>query len=103
LDELLQAAPTPSGIYTQHLQGHLTMLRNEPALASALQQVVSADESVELEAIAQSALPEAIVAYKLERMGLIQLDDHQASPSCQLYRLYFRQQLDRLSSLKRGK
>jgi hypothetical protein len=61
------------------------MLRDEPQLASALQQVVTADESVRLEAIA---------AYKLESMGLIQLDGNQAKLSCQLYRLYFREQLE---------
>ena len=59
------------------------MLRDEPQLASALQQVVTADESVRLEEIA---------AYKLESMGLIQLDGNQAKLSCQLYRLYFREQ-----------
>ena len=63
------------------------MLQDDPQLASALQQVVSANQSVQLEAIA---------AYKLESMGLIQLDGHQASPSCQLYRLYFCQHLERL-------
>ena len=63
------------------------MLRDEPQLASALQQVVTADESVRLEEIA---------AYKLESMGLIQLDGNQAKLSCQLYRLYFREQLGEL-------
>ncbi|MBD1889112.1 AAA-like domain-containing protein [Coleofasciculus sp. FACHB-SPT9] len=84
LDELLQVAPTPAGIYSDHLRSHLVMLQDEPQLASALQQVVTADESVQLEAIA---------AYKLESMGLIQMDGNRASPSCQLYRLYFRSQL----------
>ena len=87
LEELLQAAPTPSGIYSHHLRSHLAMLQDDPQVASALQQVVSANQSVQLEAIA---------AYKLESMGLIQLDAHQASPSCQLYRLYFCQHLERL-------
>ncbi|MBD2541272.1 AAA-like domain-containing protein, partial [Coleofasciculus sp. FACHB-SPT36] len=72
------------GIYSDHLRSHLAMLQDEPQLASALQQVVTADESVQLEAIA---------AYKLESMGLIQMDGNRASPSCQLYRLYFRSQL----------
>ncbi|MBD2743442.1 AAA-like domain-containing protein [Coleofasciculus sp. FACHB-1120] len=84
LEALLQVAPTPSGIYSDHLRGHLAMLQDEPQLASALQQVVTADKRVQLEAIA---------AYKLESMGLIQMDGDRASPSCQLYRLYFRSQL----------
>ncbi|HAJ61397.1 MAG TPA: hypothetical protein DCP31_20845 [Cyanobacteria bacterium UBA8543] len=84
LKELLQGAPTPTGIYSHHLRGYLAMLKDQPQLASALQQVVMADESVRLEAIA---------AYKLESMGLVQLDGNHARPSCQLYRLYFREQL----------
>ena len=90
LEKLLQAAPTPAGIYSHHLRGYLAMLRDEPQLASALQQVVTADESVRLEAIA---------AYKLESMGLVQLDGNQARPSCQLYRLYFREQLEEDDSI----
>ena len=84
LTELLQAAPTPSGIYSQHLRENLTLLQSEPQLASVLQQVLSANHSVPINAIA---------AYKLESLGLIQLDGNQASPSCELYRLYFQQQL----------
>ena len=85
LQDLLQAAATPAGIYDDHLRGHLSMLRNEPQLASALQQVISTNESVQLE---------AIVAYKLESMGLVELDGNQATSSCELYRLYFGQQLE---------
>lgn len=84
LEELLQAAPTPAGMYSGHLRSHLTLLREDTQLVSAMQQVVNADESVQLEAIA---------AYKLESMGLVELDGNQAKPSCELYRLYFRNQL----------
>ena len=84
LEEILQAAPTPAGIYSHHLRSHLAMLQDEPKLAAALHQVVSADDSVQLEAIA---------TYKLESMGLIELQGNRAKLSCQLYRLYFRQQL----------
>jgi diguanylate cyclase (GGDEF)-like protein len=84
LKDLLQSAATPAGIYNDHLRGHLSMLRNESQLASALQQVISAEESVQLE---------AIVAYKLESMGLVELDGNQATSSCELYRLYFGKQL----------
>ncbi|HEY9850701.1 MAG TPA: AAA-like domain-containing protein [Leptolyngbyaceae cyanobacterium] len=84
LDELLRTAPTQAGIYRDYLRSHLAMLRDEPALTSAFQQVVSQDGSVPLEAIA---------AYKLESMGLIQLEGNLAKLSCELYRLYFREQL----------
>ena len=84
LAQFLQTAPTPSGIYSHHLREYLTLLQGEPQAALALQQVVTVDESVQLDAIA---------AHKLESMGLVQLDGNWAKPSCELYRLYFRQQL----------
>jgi diguanylate cyclase (GGDEF)-like protein len=90
LPELLEAAATPSGIYNDHLRGHLTKLRNDSQLASALQQVISTNESVPLE---------AIVAYKLESMGLVELDGNQATSSCELYRLYFGKQLEEETQL----
>ena len=93
LEDLLQAAPTQAGIYTDHLRSHLAMLRDEPQLALALQQVVAGEESVTIEALTKSELPSAIAAYKLESMGLVELDGNQVRISCQLYRIYFRQQL----------
>jgi diguanylate cyclase (GGDEF)-like protein len=84
LAQLLQAAPTQAGIYSHHLRGYLAMLQDEPHLAATMQQVVSARQSIQVEAIA---------AYKLESMGLIELEGDRAQPSCQLYRLYFRAQL----------
>lgn len=86
LSELLRAAPTIAGIYSDHLREYLTLLQGEPQLTSALQQIVTADESVQLDAIA---------AYKLESMGLVQLEGSQAKLSCELYRLYLHEQLGR--------
>lgn len=84
LEELLQSASTQAGIYSHYLRNHLAMLRQESQLASALQRVVASSQSVQLD---------AIVAYKLESMGIIRLDGNQALPSCELYRLYFHEQL----------
>ncbi|MBW4512737.1 MAG: AAA-like domain-containing protein [Scytonematopsis contorta HA4267-MV1] len=84
LKELLQAAPTQAGIYSDHLRGHLAILLEESELLSALQQVFTASSWVQIDAIA---------AYKLESMGLIELDGNHALPSCELYHLYFRKQL----------
>lgn len=92
--ELLQTASTPSGIYSQHLRELLTLLQADPQLMSAMQEVVMADESVQFDAGApRGAALSAIAAYKLESMGLVQLDGNQARASCELYRLYFSQQL----------
>ncbi len=80
LTELLDSAPTSSGIYNHHLQRHWATLQEQPELAIALHKVMNATEAVPLE---------PIQAHKLSSMGLIKLDHNQATPSCQLYRLYF--------------
>ncbi|MEH2090935.1 AAA-like domain-containing protein [Nostoc sp.] len=59
-------------------------LQEHPELAIALKPVVTFLTSVQLEAIA---------TYKLESMGLVKLERNQAMPSCELYQLYFREQL----------
>ncbi|BAY79210.1 hypothetical protein NIES25_56940 (plasmid) [Nostoc linckia NIES-25] len=84
LERLLQEAPTISGIYSSYLRHHLANLQEHPELVTALKSVLASSESVQLEAIA---------AYKLESMGLVKLEGNQAVPSCELYRLYFREQL----------
>ncbi len=84
LDQLLQTAPTVAGIYSDHLRRHLANLQEQPELAAALKRVVMAPTPIPLEAIA---------AYKLESMGLVILEGNQATPSCEVYRLYFREQL----------
>ncbi|WP_181154517.1 AAA-like domain-containing protein [Nostoc sp. 'Peltigera membranacea cyanobiont' N6] len=89
LEVLLETASTPVGIYTQHLRELLSLLQIEPELMSAMQQVIATDEKVELDAIA---------AYKLESMGLVKLNGNQAHAMCELYRLYFSQQLGKHSA-----
>ncbi|QLE44505.1 hypothetical protein FD723_31555 [Nostoc sp. C052] len=84
LEQLLEEAPTIAGIYSNYLRHHLTNIQEHLELATALKRVVTSPTSVQLEAIA---------AYKLESMGLVKLEGNQAMPSCELYRLYFREQL----------
>jgi diguanylate cyclase (GGDEF)-like protein len=84
LSALLQDAPTQTGIYRDHLRGLLAIVQEQPQLASILQEIVTAQESIPVEAIG---------AYKLESLGLVKLEGNLAQPSCQLYRLYFSQQL----------
>ncbi|MFN6499290.1 MAG: AAA-like domain-containing protein [Nostoc sp. DedQUE01] len=80
LAQLLETATTSTGIYAHHLQRHLTMLQEQPKLAIALYNVMNSSEPVPLE---------PIIAYKLNSMGLIKLDNNKAIPSSQLYRQYF--------------
>lgn len=84
LEVLLGLAPTAAGIYSHHLRRYWVMLQAEPLLSLALKTVVEAGKGV---------LLDALVAYKLESAGLIKLEGNLAKPNCELYRLYFSQQL----------
>ena len=81
LEQLLQTAPTESGIFIDHLRRHLISLQQNPELVAAFKKVVTTDESVQLE---------PIQVYQLQRMGLVQLDGNKVMPRCNLYRQYFR-------------
>jgi hypothetical protein len=83
LEELLEYATHPTGIYGHHLRGHLATLHSDSHLAEKMQQVVNSNEAVQLD---------ALTAYKLESMGLIQLEANWAKPRCELYRRYFSEQ-----------
>jgi hypothetical protein len=79
LAQLLEQAPTLQGIYRDHLQRHLAVLRVHSDLVIALQQVLQMG-AIELPA-AQS--------YKLQSLGLIRLRGNEAIISRRLYQLYF--------------
>jgi hypothetical protein len=84
IEQLLNDAPTQTSIYSEHLRSYLTTLQQSPTLSTAFRDVVTADAAVHLE---------AIPAYQLESMGLVNLHGDMATPSCDLYRLYFRDRL----------
>ena len=83
LAELLKAAPTQSGIYSDYLRNQSIAIQQQPKLASAFQQVLDAKNSIHLE---------PLMAYQLDSMGLVKLDGNNCSLSCELYRLYFQEQ-----------
>ncbi|KAF3890896.1 AAA-like domain-containing protein [Scytonema tolypothrichoides VB-61278_2] len=80
LTQLLEDASTPGGIYYHHLQRHWSTLQAQPELASAFERVMQTTIPV---------LLEPVIAYKLNSMGLIKLENDRAVPSCELYRQYF--------------
>jgi GGDEF domain-containing protein len=82
--QLLQQAASASGIYHDHLQQLLGALQAEPELKDTFKQVVIADHPVALA---------PILAHKLESMGLVTLEGDRVTCSCELYRLYFKEQL----------
>ncbi|MFB2882274.1 AAA-like domain-containing protein [Floridanema aerugineum] len=84
LKELLQQAATESGIYEEYLRYSLATVQAEPGLEGALQQVIRSEEPVKLD---------PVIAYKLESIGLVNMDGDRLVPSCELYRLYFSRKL----------
>lgn len=83
-EQLLQTAATESGIYSNHLRGQLWNLQQYPELATAMKTVVEANCPVPLE---------SILAFKLQSLGLVQLENNSVKPRCLLYSQYFSQKL----------
>jgi transcriptional regulator with XRE-family HTH domain len=79
-EQLLQTAYTESGIYSDHLRGHLWNLQQHPELATAMKKVVDATNSVQLE---------PMQSFKLQSLGLVRLDGNNVKPWCNLYARYF--------------
>jgi hypothetical protein len=84
LDQLLGDAPTEAGIYSHHLRENLLSLQKHPDLLEALKQVVFAAKPVRLD---------STIAYKLQSMGLVQMQGNDCTPRCDLYGQYFRDRL----------
>jgi hypothetical protein len=80
LSQLLESAPTASGIYSHHLQCHWATLQKQPELAQAFDTVLNANEAVTLA---------PMLTHKLSSMGLIKLSGAQAIAGCELYRRFF--------------
>jgi transcriptional regulator with XRE-family HTH domain len=84
LNQLLETAQTESGIYGDHLRGHLLNLQQYPDLLNALKQVVNTEKPIQID---------SKLAYYLKSLGLIKLQGDYAIPRYQLYRQYFRSHL----------
>lgn len=84
LEQLLQTAPTDAGLYSDHLRRHLWNLERHSELATALKKVVDANAPVQLA---------SMQGFKLQSMGLVNLQGNYVTPRCDLYRQYFRVRL----------
>lgn len=84
LEKLLETAPTDAGLYSDHLRRHLWNLERHSELATALKKVVDANAPVQLP---------SMQAFKLQSMGLVNLQGNYVTPRCDLYRQYFRVRL----------
>jgi hypothetical protein len=85
LEELVKTAATDTGIYSHHLHRHLWNLQQHPKLTAAFKQVLSTTEPIELE---------QVKGFKLQRMGLVNLQGNRVTLSCDLYRQYFRERIN---------
>ncbi|NEQ63949.1 MAG: serine/threonine protein kinase [Symploca sp. SIO1B1] len=82
LEQLLhQSFDCAKAIYKEHLRQQSLYLKQYPELVKAFDKVITTSKSVELD---------LVQAFKLQSMGLVNLQGNQARPSCQLYTQYFR-------------
>ena len=79
--QLLETAPTATGIYRNHLQRHWATLEKQPELVQALDRVLNATEPVVLD---------PILTHKLSSIGLVKVAGDRAIAGCELYRQFFR-------------
>ncbi|MGB8700075.1 MAG: AAA-like domain-containing protein, partial [Thermosynechococcaceae cyanobacterium] len=84
LDQLLQDAATPVGIYEDHLRRHWKNLSDSSSLAEAFLTVATATQPLRIG---------LIQTYQLYSMGLIHKQGDAVIPRCLLYRQYFQDQL----------
>ena len=84
LEKLLQVAPTEEGLYQDHLRRHLLNLEQDAELLTALKQVVTVNNPVQIG---------SSQAFKLRSMGLVKFQGNKVMPSSDLYRQYFRNRL----------
>ncbi len=82
LADLLKEAHTQSGIYGAHLRRHWQIMQRQPELKGALAKVLKSPD--------QGAQIDTLLAYPLERMGLVHISGNAAVINSELYSLYFR-------------
>ncbi|PSB04664.1 AAA-like domain-containing protein [Merismopedia glauca] len=87
LAEVLNNAPTESGLYSEHLRRHLWNLEQNPHLTIAMKAIIEAEKPLKLN---------SMDAFHLNSMGLIKMEGNECLPMCNLYRLYFRDRLQKL-------
>ena len=80
LDQLLQSAPTPDGIYHNYLQPFWQIVQQDDRLFQAFAQTLRASEPMTID---------PATTHRLAGMGLVSVHNLKASLSCELYRQYF--------------
>ena len=80
LTELLQTAPTTTGIYSSYLRRIESILEQHSELEAGMQELITNRQQTQLNNKTCS---------KLKALGLIKVEEGVTVPSCQLYRQYF--------------
>jgi transcriptional regulator with XRE-family HTH domain len=80
LAQLLQTAPTTTGIYSTYLRRLESILEQHPELEAGLKQIITTTQETQLS---------KKICSKLNALGLINIQDNEILPSCELYRQYF--------------
>ncbi len=81
-DELLRAAPTDQGPFSDHLRRYHWILRDEPELRAALKQIVR-----------QNNCPDDMALFRLLQAGLVKGSGEVCQCRCDLYTRYFKGKL----------
>ena len=87
VENILRDAPTENGIFSDRLRQLLDILNQSTDLREAYKKIVSSNNKVLL-------LDPKPLSFKLYSMGLIKRDGDNVSPSCDLYRKYFKKHLN---------
>jgi transcriptional regulator with XRE-family HTH domain len=80
LEKLLPIASTEASPFSDHLREHLRNLKRYPEIEAAFREVVMTNKPVKLESGS---------TFKLDSMGLIQIQNDDCTVRCNLYRQYF--------------
>lgn len=80
LDCFLRSASSESGIYQNHLHRIAETLTEQPELVEAIRKVVTSNSPVQVERDAR---------FKLQALGLVNIQNDEVVPRCELYRQFF--------------
>lgn len=80
LTQLLQTAPTTTGVYGNYLRRIESILLQYPELEVGMKQVITNTAYTQFDKKTRS---------KLNALGLVKIQDEEVLPSCELYRQYF--------------
>jgi AAA-like domain len=80
LTQLLQTAPTTTGIYSNYLRRIESILEQHPELEAGMKEVIANRPQTQLNKKTRS---------KLNALGLVKIQGADVIPSCELYLRYF--------------